>query len=878
MLSSNEIRKSFIDFFVKKNHKHLPSSSLIPNNDPTVLLTTAGMLQFKPIMFGIEQATYPRVTTFQKCFRTSDLENVGFTARHHTFFEMLGNFSFGDYYKKEAISWAWEFIMSMKINKEKLWVSVFKTDDEAANIWEKEIGIPSDRIIRLGEDSNFWQAGPTGPCGPCSEIIFDLGEDNGCGKPTCNPACDCGRYLEIWNLVFMELNRLENGELIPLPSKNIDTGMGFERLVSIVQGVSSNYETDIFMPLISLITDLTGVKYKSSDKTDIALKVISDHIRAITHLISDGVYPSNEGRGYVLRRILRRAVRYGKVLGLNKPFLLELLPEVIRLNSVYPDLKKKEDYIKNVISSEENNFNLTLERGTYLLENAIEKIKKEGKNLLSGKLAFELYDTYGFPLELTQEIGAENGLKVDITGYKEEMEKQIERSRINRLNTNIAGMSLPRSLLSKLPDTEFTGYHELQTNSTVIAVIPLEETSVAQTSTSQLKQIILDKSPFYVESGGQVSDTGWLECYGEKFIIKNLYKAGEIIVHVIEDKENKLKEGDKVIAIIEGDLRQETSRHHSVTHLMHKSLKIVLGEHVEQSGSFVGPNITRFDFTNPKGLTEQEIKDVESLVNEQILKNLPVNTLVMPIEQAKKTGAVALFGEKYGEKVRVVSMGEFSKELCGGTHVKSTGEIGIFKIISEEAIAAGIRRISAIVGKTAYNYIYEHEMILKKISSDLKTPVPEIYEKVIKMTQELNKLKKELENQKKENIFNYLKNLVKNPKEINGIKYITHTVQSDDMNVLRKSVIELIPSIDKGIIVLVNVISEKLNFIVAVNKNLVKLGFNAGNIVKEIGQIVGAKGGGSPEIAQAGGGDINKLQNALDQIPLIIENKLNIKK
>ncbi|MEZ0371976.1 MAG: alanine--tRNA ligase, partial [Candidatus Sericytochromatia bacterium] len=682
-LTAAEIRHKFISYFEGKDHKHLPSSSLIPYNDPTVLLTTAGMLQFKPIMFGTEKPAYPRATTSQKCFRTTDLDNVGFTARHHTFFEMLGNFSFGDYYKKEVIPWAWDFLtVELGIPSEKLSVTVYTDDDEAADIWHTAVGIPKDRIFRCGEDTNFWAAGDTGPCGPCSEIYYDMGEHLDKGLTPGHD--DDVRFLEVWNLVFMEFNRQADGSLVPLPAKNIDTGMGLERIASVVQGKASNYGTDLLQAIINQIKPMAGPDAASHERYDVALNVIADHSRASTMLIGDGVTPGNEGRGYVLRRILRRAIRFGHLIGIGESFLFQLVPTIVGLYPNYPELKPKQEQIAEAIKIEEERFQKTISRGMKKLEEALAEVRASGKDVIPGEVAFELYDTYGFPLELTREIGEEQGLKVDFDGYKAAMQQQVERARAAaRSNLDIGA-----GVVGYAP-TRFLGYEHLEHSCQVLAVL--------ETNSEELRRVVLEQTPFYAESGGQVSDHGALFAGAHRFEVVDVQKVGDVVVHVVQGESwEHLRAGSEVHCQVTASIRRETMKHHSVTHLMHKALKEVLGESVAQAGSEVTHLQTRFDFNYNKALSQEEILRIEELVNEQIMLNLPVQTQVLPVDQARESGAVAMFGEKYGDLVRVVAMGDFSKEFCGGTHVPATGTIGAFKIVGEEAIAAGVRRITAV--------------------------------------------------------------------------------------------------------------------------------------------------------------------------------------
>lgn len=860
MLTASEIKEKFIKYFEDKDHKHLPSSSLVPHNDPSVLLTTAGMLQFKPIMFGLEAPTYKRVTTYQKCCRTTDLDNVGKTPRHHTFFEMLGNFSFGDYYKREIINWAWEFITKeIKLPVDKLMVTVHHKDTEAYDIWNKEIGVSEDKIVKLDDKDNFWAAGETGPCGFCSEIYYDRGVEYGDGTPDEKAGSESDRFLEFWNLVFMEFNRKEDGSLEQLPSKNIDTGMGLERITSILQHVQTNYDIDSFKTIMNKIEEISGKKYGENEKNDLYFKIIADHIRATTYLVADGVRPGNAGREYVLRRIIRRAVRYGRLLEINKPFLHEIIPVVVEMGKkYYPELTEKYDNIIKVVSREEELFNRTLTNGIKILNKIIESTKAANQTVISGKEAFELYDTYGFPLELTTEIAIENNLEVDEVSYKEEMKKQVERAREAHNSTSLNDVAVQMNLDNIIP-TQFTGYEEYRTEATVLSVSYSKEKSEIA--------FILDKTPAYAESGGQASDKGEVVIDEQSFKLKNVQKVGDYFVHVIDSEEDILNKGDKVTVSVEDSSRINTARHHSVTHLLHKALKVVLGDHVKQAGSLVNENQTRFDFSHPAALTKEEILEIEELVNQKILENLPVSTDVMDINDAKKSGAVAMFGEKYGAKVRVLTMGDFSKEFCGGTHVRRTGDIGFFRIIGEEAISAGVRRLIGVAGLAAYRYMKEEEKIISELSSKFKVPSKDVVGRVEKLQTSLSDLEKEFAQLKQTVALGQVKELVGKVKEVSGVKYIAEKVNIDDMKGLKSAAEDLLNRLGDAAVVLASVIDGKACFVSVVSKDLTKKGISAGNIIKAVGQITGSKGGGKPENAQAGGGaDIDKIDIALAEV------------
>lgn len=859
MLKASEIKEKFIKFFESKDHKHLPSSSLVPYNDPSVLLTTAGMLQFKPIMFGLEEPQYTRVTTYQKCCRTTDLDNVGRTPRHHTFFEMLGNFSFGDYYKREIIHWAWDFIMNeLKLPIEKLNVTVHHKDTEAYDIWHNEVGVPADRIVKLDDKDNFWAAGETGPCGFCSEIYYDRGIEFGDGTPDEKAGSESDRFLEFWNLVFMEFNRQEDGTLEPLPSKNIDTGMGLERITSILQDVHTNYDIDSFKTIISKIEEISGKKYGDNKKDDLYFKIIADHIRATTYLIADGVLPGNAGREYVLRRIMRRAIRYGRLLEIHNTFMHEIIPTVVELGKAYyPELTEKYDFILKTVKIEEDLFNKTLNNGMRILNKTIESLREKNSDTISGSDAFELYDTYGFPLELTIEIAEEHNLKVDTESYKEEMKKQVERAREAHHASSLNDVAVHMDLEGVHP-TVFTGYEEFVTDANVVS-----------TSFNHDKKeiaFILDRTCAYAESGGQTSDKGQLIFNQKTFNLKNVQKVGDFFVHVIESNEQILSKGDKVKVSVNASTRVHTARHHSVTHLLHQALKDILGSHVKQAGSLVTENFTRFDFAHPTAMTKEEIQQVEELVNQKILENMPVTTDVMDIDEAKKSGAVAMFGEKYGAKVRVLTMGDYSKEFCGGTHVKRTGDIGSFRIVSEEAISSGVRRVTGVAGIPAYQKAKEEESVIQSLVSKFKVPVSDILARVEKMQATISELEKEKNTLKQTIALSQVSSLTEKAKEVNGIKLIVEKVDIQDAKSLKSAADELLNRISSGAVVLASEIEGKANFVAVVSKD-VTAKLNAGNIIKTIAPIAGGKGGGKPESAQAGGGtQPEKIGEALEQV------------
>ena len=867
MLSTSEIRDKYIKFFESKGHKYLPSASLVPHNEPSVLFTIAGMLPFKKIMFGLEAPTYKRATTHQKCFRTNDIENVGRTPRHHTFFEMLGNFSFGDYYKREVIHFAWEFLTKeINLPVEKLYISVYEDDQEAYDIWHKEIGVSEDRLVKLDDESNFWAAGETGPCGPCSEIYFDMGMEYGDGTLDEKPGSETDRFLEIWNLVFMEFNRQEDGSLVPLPAKNIDTGMGLERVASVIQKTKTDFETDNFARIIKEVEKLTDKKYGNNREDDIKFRIVADHVKASVHLISDGVMPGNAGREYVLRRVMRRAVRYGLLLDIQGLFLHKIVPTIIEIDKIaYPNLLEKSEKIIKTIKIEEELFNKTLNNGIKILNKAIETIKSKKLDVISGEIAFELYDTYGFPLELTIEIAEEQNLKVDTEKYKEEMQKQVSRAREARQVLSLNDVAMQMSL-DNLSSTVFTGYDELETESKVIATNFDEEKGVFA--------FVLEKTSAYAESGGQVSDKGKVIFNGREFELKNIQKVGDFFIHVIETREAFAKD-DIVKIVVDAEKRSSTARHHSATHLLQKALKEVLGESVHQAGSYVNEEFTRFDFSHPSALTKEEINEVEKIVNRKIMENLAVAKDVMSIDEAKKSGAIAMFGEKYGEIVRVISMGDFSKEFCGGTHVNRTGDIGLFKILSEEAISAGTRRIMAIAGMKSYDYLKAEDNIIQTLVSKFKVPQEDVLTRIEKLQATLIEFEKETNSLKQEIALTKVKELINDTKEVKGIKFISQKIDIQEAKMLKSACDDLLARLTSGVVVLSSIVDGKVNFCSVVSDDLIKRGVSAGEIIKRIAPVVGGRGGGRPNFAQAGGGsETDKLDNALSEVENIISDTL----
>ena len=871
MLKGNEIRQLYLDFF-KDKHQHtvVESSSLVPDN-PTVLLTTAGMLQFLPIFLGIEKSPYnpPRATSCQKCARAggkdSDIENVGRTPRHHTFFEMLGNFSFGDYYKKEIIPWAWDFVTNiLKLDKDRLWITVFETDDEAASIW-KSVGVPEERILRKGKKDNFWgPPGASGSCGPCSEIHYDLGEQFKCSDNCGIDTCECDRWVEIWNLVFTELYQDEEGNQSPLEKKNVDTGMGLERITMVCQGVGSTFETDLLRPILDKVSEMSGVPYKKSEKTDISLRIITDHARCVTFLISDGVIPGNEGRSYVLRMILRRALRHGKILGMDLPFLYKLVDVVVEnYGGAYPELIKNKDKVKDVIRKEEERFGKTLDRGYKLLEEFINE-KKD----IDGENAFRLYDTFGFPFELTREIAEENGLKVDEEGYKKAMQEQKDRAKAATAKISVTGDMKYAKVEEQVGSTEFLGYEENESDSKVLALIEGEG----------YIDVVLDKTPFYAECGGQIGDSGYLTNDTLKAEVLTTFKVNHLFVHRCQVVNGEINIGDSVHAAIDLDKREEIRVHHTSAHLLQAALIKVVGDEVKQAGSQVEENRMRFDFTFSRAMTPQEVQKTEDIINEWIYEKLPVHTDIMDIEQAKLTGATALFGEKYEDVVRVVSIGGkscgcgnpdckcgevVSKEFCAGTHARNTGDLRLAKIVSEGAIAAGTRRIEVVVSKAALEYLNKKANVVNTLESKFKVHTEEVLERIDKLSEENRELQKELTKVKEEAARNKFASFVSKAQDIEGGKlFISKVDDSLDGNSMKTGVELLSNKLGESVVVLAN----GKTVIAKVSDSFIKKGINAGKIVGDIARATGANGGGRPNFAQGGVKDASNLDEILAKI------------
>jgi alanyl-tRNA synthetase len=874
-MESNKIRQLFIDFFREKAHTPVASSGLLPEDDPTLLFTNAGMVQFKSIFLGDETRPYNRAVTVQKCLRAggkhNDLENVGRTARHHTFFEMLGNFSFGDYFKKEATEWAWEFLTEwVKLPGEKLQITVFEEDDEAEDLWHNHVGIPKEQIFRLGAKDNFWQMGDTGPCGPCSEILIDQGPELSCGSHDCKVGCDCDRYLEIWNLVFMQFNRDSSGKLTPLPKPSIDTGMGLERLVAVLQGKHNNFDTDLFMPIIHYVEGLCERNYGSNPAADVSLRVIADHIRSAAFVLSEGLTPSNEGRGYVLRRIIRRAARHGFMLGLEEPFLNNVLDVVYEnMSGAYPEIREHMDMSKKILKLEEERFAHTLSAGMGILDKVMDEIKKSGKDIIPGSELFKLYDTYGFPLDLAQDIAEDNKLRIDEQGFNNEMQEQKSRARASWVGEEeISGVY--REVFKKSGATEFLGYESMNSDSNVIAVLK-DGQLVDKASEGDQVEIVLDRTPFYGESGGQVGDAGTMKADGLFIEVSDTKKYHNLMLHNCRIKNGTIKTGMSVSARISEENRKAIKRNHTATHLLHAALKTVLGDHIKQAGSLVAPDRLRFDFNHFFAVNEREIGEIEDMVNEKIIENSSVNVTESGLDDAISQGVVALFGEKYGEKVRVVKAGDFSAELCGGTHCDATGEIGPFKIISEGSVAAGIRRIEAVTGFGALAYHKSREAELKKAAGMLKVNELGISNKLEKVMNDLKTNEKELEKVRQKTVKGSVDSILENITEVKGVNVLAHRSNGMDMKDLRSLADSLKNKIGSGVIVLGSKLEGQAYYVSAVTKDLVSK-LNAGDILKA---VTGGKGGGRPDMAQGGTKDPEGLDRAISSVGDIIKERMN---
>lgn len=872
----NELRKMFLNFFESKEHLVMKSFSLVPNNDKSLLLINSGMAPLKPYFTGQEIPPRKRVTTCQKCIRTGDIENVGKTARHGTFFEMLGNFSFGDYFKKEAIHWSWEFLTEVVgLDPDRLYPSVYVDDQEAFDIWNKEMGIAPERIFKFGKEDNFWEHG-SGPCGPCSEIYYDRGEKYGCGSPDCTVGCECDRYMEIWNNVFTQFDNDGNGNYEELEQKNIDTGMGLERLASVVQDVDSIFDVDTIKALRDKVCEFAGVEYKADADKDVSIRLITDHIRSATFMISDGIMPTNEGRGYVLRRLIRRAARHGRLLGIDGKFLAKLSATVIEgSKDGYPELEEKKEFIFKVLTQEEDKFNKTIDQGLSILASMQDEMKEAGKTVLSGADAFKLYDTYGFPLDLTKEILEEAGYTIDEAGFKASMEEQRVKARNAREVTNYMGADATvYDEIDASVTSEFIGYDRL-THTSKISVLTTESEIVEAITEGQNGTIFVDETPFYATMGGQEGDTGIICTEGAEFTVTNTIKLlGGKIGHVGNVTKGMFKVGDSVTLEVAERERANTCKNHSATHLLQKALKTVLGSHVEQKGSLVTPDRLRFDFAHFSAMTPEELEKVENIVNAEIAKNVPVVTEVMNIEQAKATGAMALFGEKYEEDVRVVSMGDFSKELCGGTHVSNTGNITTFKIVSEAGVAAGVRRIEALTGDGVFCYYKEVEKELAEAAKAAKSTPANLKEKIEHMQAEMKALQSEIESLKSKAAKDALGDVMNQVKEVNGVKLLATAIEDVDMNGLRDLGDQLKEKLGEGVVVIASSASGKVNLIAMATDEAMAKGAHAGNLIKGIAALVGGGGGGRPNMAQAGGKNPAGIADAIAKVAEVLGEQI----
>ena len=878
----NELRRMYLEFFESKGHLKMNSFSLVPHNDNSLLLINAGMAPLKPYFTGQEIPPRRRVTTCQKCIRTGDIENVGKTARHLTFFEMLGNFSFGDYFKHEAIAWSWEFLTKvLGLEEDRLYPSIYGEDDEAFDIWTKEVGVPAERITRFyrdpvtGECDNFWEHG-AGPCGPCSEIYYDRGEKYGCGKPDCKVGCDCDRFMEVWNNVFTQFNGDGKGGYEELANKNIDTGMGLERLAVVMQDVDSVFDIDTMKAIRDKVCELSGKTYQTDALDDVSIRLITDHIRSSTFMVSDGIMPSNEGRGYVLRRIIRRAARHGRMLGIEETFLAKLSLTVINESKDgYPELEEKKDFILKVLTQEEEKFNKTIDQGLAILEEMEKEMQEKGEKVLSGENAFKLYDTYGFPMDLTAEILEEKGFSIDEEGFKKAMEIQRTTARNARKVTNYMGADANvYDEIDPAITSVFDGYDKLELTSKV-SVLTTETELVEALSDGEIGTIIVDTTPFYATMGGQQGDKGLIKTSAGEFKVEDTIKLkGGKVGHIGKMVSGMIKVGDEVTLTVDASLREKTCKNHSATHLLQKALREVLGTHVEQAGSFQDSERTRFDFSHFAAMTPEELAKVEAMVNEEIAKKLPVVTEVMSAEDAKKSGAMALFGEKYGEKVRVVSMGDFSKELCGGTHVKNTGDIAAFKILSESGVAAGVRRIEALTGENVFAYYKNIETQLEEAAKAAKATPANLVEKIEHMMAEIKALNSEIESLKSKAAKEALGDVMDQVVEVKGVKLLATSVDGVDMNGLRDLGDQLKTKLGEGVIVLASTADGKVNLVVMATDAAMKQGAHAGNLIKAIAGKVGGGGGGRPNMAQAGGKNPTGIPDAIAEAKAALEAQI----
>ena len=880
-MTGKEIRARFLNYFRERGHTIVPSSSLIPHNDPTLLFANAGMNQFKDCFLGLEKRDYVRACSSQKCVRAggkhNDLENVGRTARHHTFFEMLGNFSFGDYFKKEAIAFAWEFLtVELGLDKSRLYVTVYKDDEEAADIWHRQEGVPRERIYRFGEKDNFWAMGDTGPCGPCSEIIYDQGPAMGCGKATCAVGCDCDRYLELWNLVFMQFERSAAGALAPLPHPSIDTGAGLERLAAVLQGVTSNFDTDLLRPIIAFVEELCDQSYGSDPARDVSMRVIADHARSTTFLVADGVLPSNEGRGYVLRRILRRGLRHGRLLGLDDPFMAKVTRRVVELmQGAYPDLADAQEHVARVTLAEEERFGHTLRVGLRLVESLVEDEKAKGRTTIPGGEIFRLYDTYGFPVDLLRDIATDHGLVLDESGFEQAMAEQRTRARESWVGSGEAEVPVSLKDLTGSVKVEGLWYTTLAADAHVSALLVGEDRQPVETlADGATGEVVLDRTPFYPEAGGQVGDSGTLFAEGILAEVEDTQRpVPGLVLHRVRVKRGTLRKGQTVRTSVDVSRRRMTAKNHTATHLLHAALRQTLGDHVKQAGSLVAPERLRFDFTHFSPLTPQEVDRIEEAVNAQVWENRGVVTQVMGLDEALASGATALFGEKYGEQVRVVSVPEFSTELCGGTHVAATGEIGLFKIVSQGGVAAGVRRIEAVTGPGAYQHVKREAHVLAETAARLKARPMELADKVDKLTETSRDLEREVQRLQARLLSGTLEHLLQGTVDVNGVRVVGALIEAADSKGMRELGDRLRDRLQSGVVALAMQTDGKVTWVTMVTKDLTGR-IHAGNLARELAKLTGGGGGGRPDIAEAGGKDPAKIPEALGKLPELVSGQL----
>jgi alanyl-tRNA synthetase len=873
-MTGNEARQLFLDYFAKHQHRVVRSSSLVPQDDPTLLFTNAGMVQFKRTFLGEEKRDYVRAVTSQKCVRAggkhNDLENVGYTARHHTFFEMLGNFSFMDYFKEKAIAFAWDLLTNgYRLPVDKLWVSIYLDDDEAHEIWQRQIGVPAERILRFGEKDNFWAMGDTGPCGPCSEIHIDRGAAHGCGKPDCRLGCECDRFLEIWNLVFMQFNRDADGRMTPLPKPSIDTGMGLERVVSILQNTPTNYETDLLLPIIGKVEELTAKRLGASAEADVAMKVIADHSRATAFLIGDGVLPSNEGRGYVLRRIMRRAIRYGRNIGLLKPFLHETAGVVFDImKTAYPELGEARAFITNVITNEELRFSETLDHGLKLLNDTLAELRAKGVDTVPGEVIFKLYDTFGFPVDIVRDVVRDQGMTLDMQAFEGEMAKQREKSRSVAAFTQIS--EAYRGLSAQCVSPRFVGYENLSGEAQVLLIVR-DGAEVESARAGETVEVVTSETPFYGESGGQVGNQGEITAPQLAMTVSTTVKDPTgMIIHKGEITAGTLRKGDAVTLTVDGEKRRATACNHTATHILHAILRQVLGDHVRQAGSLVAPERLRFDFTHFSQVTPADLDRIETLVNDRIRENLPAETAEMAADEALKSGATALFEEKYGDRVRVVSLADFSQELCGGTHTERTGDIGVFKIVMETSVAAGVRRIEAMTGAAALAHLQQQAHIVQNAARLLKDKPEGLIQRIEGLLSNQKALEREVERLSGQLASASASDAEKAVRTINGVKVLASRVNADSPGALRELADRFKEKLQSGVVVLGAASGPKALLIAAVTKDLTGR-FHAGNIVKAVAALVGGGGGGRPDMAQAGGTQPENLDAALEKVYELVQ-------